>query len=165
MYKHFWVSPTSTDNLSRAFLKLLKLWLRSLRKMQNSNLKHYDPKKQTIIEADASDYVSSSILSQYDNEGTLHPVAFMSEKYNSAECNCKFTTKSYWPLYAALRDGDQSLLELIIQLQFLLTTATLCISCPQSSSPKDRSAGLNFSLDLTILSSLHLEKPMAKLML
>ena len=56
-------------------------------------LKHYNPKKQTIIEADASDYMSSSILSQYDDEGTLHPVAFMSEKYNSAECNYKIYDK------------------------------------------------------------------------
>ncbi|SLM38210.1 retrotransposon nucleocapsid protein [Lasallia pustulata] len=76
-----------TDNCSQAFKCLKKSFIIT------PILKHYNPKKQTIIEADASDYVSSSILSQYDDEGTLHPVAFMSEKYNSAECNYKIYDK------------------------------------------------------------------------
>jgi hypothetical protein len=43
-------------------------------------LRHFDPSKETIVECDASDFVSSGILSQYDSDGTLHPVAFMSKK-------------------------------------------------------------------------------------
>ncbi|KAI0992163.1 hypothetical protein K3495_g16023, partial [Podosphaera aphanis] len=50
-------------------------------------LAHFDPVKQTFLETDASDYVSSGILSQKDEEGILHPVAFLSKKFDPAECN------------------------------------------------------------------------------
>ena len=57
-------------------------------------LKHFDPALETIPETDASDYVVSGILFQRhldpakpDSRGTLHPVAFMSEKMSPAECN------------------------------------------------------------------------------
>ena len=57
-------------------------------------LKHFDPALETILETDASDYVVSGILFQRhpdpakpDGRGTLHPVAFMSEKMSPAECN------------------------------------------------------------------------------
>ena len=48
---------------------------------------HFDPDKEIIIETDASDYVSAGILSQYDENDTLHPVAFFSKKHSPAECN------------------------------------------------------------------------------
>ena len=57
-------------------------------------LKHFDPTLETILETVASDYVVSGILSQRhpdptkpESRGTLHPVAFLSEKMSSAECN------------------------------------------------------------------------------
>src|SRR5690606_37452107 len=50
-------------------------------------LKHFDPKRQCIVETDASDYVSAGILSQYDDDSTLHPVAFFSKKHSPAEGN------------------------------------------------------------------------------
>ncbi|KAI0996693.1 hypothetical protein K3495_g11489 [Podosphaera aphanis] len=43
-------------------------------------LAHFDPHRQTVLETDASDYVTAAILSQYDQSGTLRPVAFMSKK-------------------------------------------------------------------------------------
>jgi hypothetical protein len=45
------------------------------------------------VETDASDYVSARVLSQYDNEGILHPVAFFSKKYSPAECNYEIYDK------------------------------------------------------------------------
>lgn len=56
-------------------------------------LRHFDPGKEVVVECDASDYVSSGILSQYDTEGVLHPVAFMSKKYDPAECNYEIYDK------------------------------------------------------------------------
>ena len=57
-------------------------------------LKHFDPTLETILETDPSDYVVSGILSQRhpdpvkpDCRGSLHPVAFLSEKMSPAECN------------------------------------------------------------------------------
>ncbi|KAI0995384.1 hypothetical protein K3495_g12798 [Podosphaera aphanis] len=49
-------------------------------------LAHFDPVKQNFLETDASDYVSSGILSQRDEGGILHPVAFLSKKFDTAEC-------------------------------------------------------------------------------
>jgi hypothetical protein len=56
-------------------------------------LRHFDPTKEIFVEADASDLVSSGILSQKDKNGVLHPVAFMSEKFDSAECNYEIYDK------------------------------------------------------------------------
>ncbi|OWT42324.1 retrovirus polyprotein [Pochonia chlamydosporia 170] len=56
-------------------------------------LKHFDPTKEVIVECDASDFVSSGILSQEDDRGVLHPVAFMSKKYDPAECNYEIYDK------------------------------------------------------------------------
>jgi len=50
-------------------------------------LRHFDAKRQAILETDASDYVKGGILSQYDDENVLHPVAFYSKSMISAECN------------------------------------------------------------------------------
>jgi len=50
-------------------------------------LRHFDHEREIIIETDASDYVSAGVLSQHDDEGVLHPVAYYSKKHSPAECN------------------------------------------------------------------------------
>jgi len=52
-------------------------------------LRQFDYDPEIIVATDASDYVSASILSQYDDEGILHLVAFYSKKHSPAECNCE----------------------------------------------------------------------------
>lgn len=54
---------------------------------------HFDPEKEIIVETDASDYVSAGILSQYNSDGVLHPVAFFSQKHSPAECNYEIYDK------------------------------------------------------------------------
>jgi hypothetical protein len=56
-------------------------------------LRYFDPFREIFVETDASDYISSGVLSQKDNQGVLHPVAFMSKKYNPAECNYEIYNK------------------------------------------------------------------------
>jgi hypothetical protein len=56
-------------------------------------LRHLDPERGVVVECDASDYVSSGILSQHDDQGILHPVAFMSKKYDPAEYNYEIYDK------------------------------------------------------------------------
>ena len=72
-------------------------------------LKHFNPTLETILETDASDYVVSGILSQRhpdiakpDGRGTLHPVAFLSEKMSSAECNYGIGDKELLVIIACL---------------------------------------------------------------
>ena len=56
-------------------------------------LHHYDPKKETFVEVDASDYVSALLISQLDDNGILHPIAFMSKKFDPSECNYEIYDK------------------------------------------------------------------------
>jgi hypothetical protein len=37
------------------------------------------------METDTSDYLSTGVLSQYDNDRILYPIAFFSKKYSPAE--------------------------------------------------------------------------------
>ena len=50
-------------------------------------LRHFDPKATTYLETDASDHVSGGVLSQKDENGTFHPVAFFSKAMVPADCN------------------------------------------------------------------------------
>ncbi len=52
-----------------------------------SVLRHFDSKRQTILEIDAFDYVKDEILSQYDDEKVLHSIAFYNKSMILAECN------------------------------------------------------------------------------
>ena len=50
-------------------------------------LNHFDPAKEIILETDASDTVCAGVLSQKDEDGTIHPIAFRSKTMTEAEKN------------------------------------------------------------------------------
>ena len=56
-------------------------------------LAHFDFDRQIVVETDASDFVSAGVLSQYDDQGILHPVAYFSKKHSPAECNYEIYDK------------------------------------------------------------------------
>ena len=56
-------------------------------------LAHVDPQKPFIIEADASDFALGSILSRQGDDEKLHPVAFHSRKFDTAESNYEIHDK------------------------------------------------------------------------
>jgi hypothetical protein len=58
-----------------------------------------------IIDTDASDYVSTGVLSQQEDEVVLHPVAFYSKKYSPAECNYDIYDKELMPIIKALKES------------------------------------------------------------
>jgi hypothetical protein len=49
--------------------------------------RHFDHEREVTVETDASHYVSAGVVSQRDDEGVLHPVAYYSKKHSPAECN------------------------------------------------------------------------------
>jgi len=67
-------------------------------------LRHFDHEREVIIETDASDYVSAGVLSQRDDEGVLHPVAYYSKKHSSAECNYDIYDKELMAIIKALEE-------------------------------------------------------------
>ena len=54
---------------------------------------HFDPNEQCFVETDSSDYVNASVLSQPDNNGIFHPVAYFSRRMSPAECNYEIYDK------------------------------------------------------------------------
>ncbi|KAI0992227.1 hypothetical protein K3495_g15959, partial [Podosphaera aphanis] len=75
------------DKCASSFLRIKKAF------KDGSMLAHFDPRRQTVLETDASDFVTAAILSQYDEAGVLRPVAFMSKKMIPAECNYEIFDK------------------------------------------------------------------------
>src|SRR5947209_17750347 len=56
-------------------------------------LAHFNPNQQCIVETDASDFALGAILSQKDDEGRLHPIAYHSRKFSQAEINYEIHDK------------------------------------------------------------------------
>ncbi len=67
-------------------------------------LAHFDPDKETWLETDASDYVVASVLSQRQEDGQIHPVAFLSKKMSPQECNYEIYDKE---LLAIVRSFEE----------------------------------------------------------
>ena len=66
-------------------------------------LAHFDATKTVIIETDASDFAIGAVLSQRDEEGRLHPVAFHSRKFQPAEINYEIHDKELLAIVDAFK--------------------------------------------------------------
>ena len=60
-------------------------------------LTHYVPDRQLVVETDASDYAIAGILSQYEPDGEIHPLAFYSHTLHAAELNYDVHDKMWLP--------------------------------------------------------------------
>jgi hypothetical protein len=67
-------------------------------------LARFDPDQDVIIEMDASNYVSTSVLSQYDNDNGLHPMACFSKKHSPTECNYEIYDKELMAIIQAFKE-------------------------------------------------------------
>ena len=47
----------------------------------------FSPEHTTVVETDSSGYNIEGVLSQYNDEGWLHPCAYFSKRNSPAECN------------------------------------------------------------------------------
>ena len=56
-------------------------------------LAHFDSDLECILETDSSDHALESVLSQYDENDVLCPVAYFSQKLNTAESNYEIYDK------------------------------------------------------------------------
>ena len=56
-------------------------------------LTHFDPNLKYVIKTDSSNYALGGVLSQYNKNGKLYPVAFLSRKLAPAELNYKIYNK------------------------------------------------------------------------
>ena len=56
-----------------------------------------------VIETDVSDFAIEAVLSQRDDEGRLHPIAFHSRKFQPAEINYEIHDKELLAIVDAFK--------------------------------------------------------------
>ncbi len=66
-------------------------------------LRHFDQNRKTILEIDSFNYVNDDILSQYDDEETLHSMIYYSKNLSLAECNYKIYDKKLLAIIQAFK--------------------------------------------------------------
>jgi RNase H-like domain found in reverse transcriptase len=69
-----------------------------------SVLAFYDYNRKTVLETDASDWASGGVLSQYDDQGYLRPVAYFSSKHTAQECNYEIYDKELLAIIKSLEE-------------------------------------------------------------
>jgi len=69
----------------------------------------FDHDRNIVVETDASAFVSTAVLSQDDDEGTLHPVAFFSKKHSPAKCNYEIYDKELMAIAWAFEEWHAEL--------------------------------------------------------
>jgi len=83
-----------------------------------SILRHFDQNRKTILETDSFNYVNDDILSQYDDEETLHSMIYYSKNLSLAECNYKIYDKKLLAIIHAFKHwwSELKLTELLIKI-------------------------------------------------
>jgi len=83
-----------------------------------SILRHFDQNKKAILETDSFDYVNDDILSQYDDEETLHSMIYYSKNLSLAECNYEIYDKKLLAIIRAFEHWrpELKLTELLIKM-------------------------------------------------
>jgi RNase H-like domain found in reverse transcriptase/Reverse transcriptase (RNA-dependent DNA polymerase) len=66
-------------------------------------LSHWVPNRPLVMETDASDYALGAILSLFDEEGVLHPVAFHSRTFTGAKLNYDVHDKELLAIFEAFQ--------------------------------------------------------------
>ncbi len=81
-------------------------------------LRHFDQNKKTILEINSFNYVNDDILSQYDDEETLHLMIYYSKNLSLIECNYKIYDKKLLAIIHVFKHWwfELKLTELLIKM-------------------------------------------------
>ncbi len=79
---------------------------------------HFDQNRKTILETDSFNYVNNDILSQYDDEETLHLMIYYSKNLSLAKCNYKIYDKKLLAIICVFKHwwSELKLTELLIKM-------------------------------------------------
>jgi hypothetical protein len=89
---------------------------------------HANSSKPFILEANVLDFALGSVLSQYDEDGQLHPIAYCSRKFSTIEINYEIHDKKLLAIIDTFKEWRHFLKGLNIQLQYIRITKNLNIS-------------------------------------
>jgi uncharacterized protein (DUF849 family) len=78
-----------------------------------------DPNRDITVEIDASDHVSTGVLSQYNDNNILHPVAYFSKNHSPAKCNDKIYEKELMAIVRAFEEWHPKLQSIINPIRVL----------------------------------------------
>jgi hypothetical protein len=67
-------------------------------------LPHFDSERKIVLETNASHLVIVGVLSQYDNNDILYPVAYFSRKHSLAEINYEIYDKRLLAIIQAFKE-------------------------------------------------------------
>lgn len=113
---------------------------------------HFDTQRPVIVETDASDFALVAVLSQKDNKGRLHPVAFHSRKFQASEINYEIHDKELLAVVDAFKHWRQYCEGALHQIQVFLDhhnleyfTTTKVLNRRQARWAEEL-AGINFRI-------------------
>ncbi len=101
------------DHACQMIFDHMKKWM-----TEASILRYFDQNRKTILETDSFNYVNDDILSQYDDEETLHSMIYYSKNLSLAECNYKIYDKKLLVIIQAFKhwQSELKLTELSIKM-------------------------------------------------
>ncbi len=101
------------DQACQMIFDHMKKWMTEV-----SILRHFDQNRETILETDSFNYVNDDILSQYDDEETLHLMIYYSKNLSLAECNYEIYDKKLLAIIHAFKHwrSELKLIELFIKM-------------------------------------------------
>ncbi len=83
-----------------------------------SIIRHFDQNRKIILEINSFNYVNNDILSQYDDEETLHSMIYYSKNLSFTECNYKIYDKKLLTIIQVFKHwwSELKLTELLIKM-------------------------------------------------
>ncbi len=101
------------DQACQTIFDHMKKWMTEI-----SILRHFDQNRKTILETDSFNYVNDDILSQYDDEETLHSMIYYSKNLSFAECNYEIYDKKLLTIICVFKHwwSELKLTELLIKM-------------------------------------------------
>jgi len=101
------------DQACQTIFDHMKKWMTEV-----SILRHFDQNRKTILETDSFNYVNNDILSQYDDEETLHSIIYYSKNLSLAECNYEIYDKKLLAIIRVFKHwwSELKLTELFIKM-------------------------------------------------
>ncbi len=101
------------DQACQMIFDHMKKWMTEV-----SILRHFDQNRETVLETDSFNYVNNDILSQYDDEETLHLMIYYSKNLSLAECNYEIYDKKLLAIICVFKHwrSELKLTELLIKM-------------------------------------------------
>ncbi len=101
------------DQACQMIFDHMKKWITEV-----SIFRHFDQNRKTILEIDSFNYVNNDILSQYDDEETLHLMIYYSKNLSLTECNYEIYDKKLLAIIHVFKHwwSELKLTELLIKM-------------------------------------------------